>query len=244
MCIRDSPSVCAGHGKISMSCRLPIPLVLAGRYLCIGGRCIAFLHPGLLRAAPAPHVHEPAGYGGSSAGIPAGPVLTPGERTPSRKALPMNTCGLLNVMKCFTFIRCRKNSCWSSCRRRTTTAVSYTHLDVYKRQLVVGGSGAGKTRGYCVPNILEAAGRDENAPPCSLVVTDPKSEVLRKTGALLIARGYEVRVLDLTSPAASFCYNPLRLSLIHIFSTGRAALTISRGGTSIVPCRNGRRLSG
>ena len=76
--------------------------------------------------------------------------------------------------------------------------------------LVVGGSGAGKTRGYCVPNILEAAGRDENAPPCSLVVTDPKSEVLRKTGALLIARGYEVRVLDLTSPAASFCYNPLR----------------------------------
>lgn len=76
--------------------------------------------------------------------------------------------------------------------------------------LVVGGSGAGKTRGYCVPNILEAAGRDENAPPCSLVVTDPKSEVLRKTGAFLIARGYEVRVLDLTSPAASFCYNPLR----------------------------------
>ena len=76
--------------------------------------------------------------------------------------------------------------------------------------LVVGGSGAGKTRGYCVPNILEAAGRDQNAPPCSIVCSDPKSEVLRKTGALLIARGYEVRVLDLTSPATSFCYNPLR----------------------------------
>ena len=59
-------------------------------------------------------------------------------------------------------------------------------------------------------NILEAAGRNKNAPPCSLVVTDPKSEVLRKTGALLIARGYEVRVLDLTSPATSFCYNPLQ----------------------------------
>ena len=76
--------------------------------------------------------------------------------------------------------------------------------------LVVGGSGAGKTRGYCLPNILEEAGRKKNAPPCSLVVTDPKSEVLRKTGALLIARGYEVRVLDLTSPATSFCYNPLQ----------------------------------
>lgn len=76
--------------------------------------------------------------------------------------------------------------------------------------LVVGGSGAGKTRGYCVPNILEAAGRDENAPPCSIVCSDPKAEILRKTGALLIARGYEVRVLDLTNPATSFCYNPLR----------------------------------
>ena len=61
-----------------------------------------------------------------------------------------------------------------------------------------------------MPNILEAAGWDQNAPPCSIVCSDPKSEVLRKTGALLIARGYEVRVLDLTSPAASFCYNPLR----------------------------------
>lgn len=76
--------------------------------------------------------------------------------------------------------------------------------------LVVGGSGAGKTRGYCVPNILEVAGRDENAPPCSIVCSDPKAEILRKTGALLVMRGYEVRVLDLTSPATSFCYNPLR----------------------------------
>lgn len=76
--------------------------------------------------------------------------------------------------------------------------------------LVVGGSGAGKTRGYCVPNILEAVGRSENAPACSIVCSDPKAEILRKTGALLVMRGYEVRVLDLTSPATSFCYNPLR----------------------------------
>ena len=67
--------------------------------------------------------------------------------------------------------------------------------------LVVGGSGAGKTRSYCVPNVLECA--------CSMVITDPKSEILRKTGALLAAKGYEVRVFDLTSPDTSFCYNPL-----------------------------------
>ena len=67
--------------------------------------------------------------------------------------------------------------------------------------LVVGGSGAGKTRCYCIPNVLECA--------CSMVITDPKSEILRKTGALLAAKGYEVRVFDLTSPDTSFCYNPL-----------------------------------
>jgi len=66
--------------------------------------------------------------------------------------------------------------------------------------LVVGGSGAGKTRTYCVPNVLECA--------CSMVITDPKSEILRKTGALLTAKGYEVRVFDLISPDSSFCYNP------------------------------------
>lgn len=75
--------------------------------------------------------------------------------------------------------------------------------------LVVGGSGAGKTRGYCLPNTLECAGKGNRAPPCSLVIADPKSEILRKTGSLLAARGFEVRVFDLTSPATSFCYNPL-----------------------------------
>ena len=87
---------------------------------------------------------------------------------------------------------------WDGYRHKHNTSV-----------LVVGGSGAGKTRGYCVPNILGAAGRSENAPACSIVCTDPKAEVLRKTAALLIARRYKVRVLDLTDPAALFCYTPV-----------------------------------
>ena len=66
--------------------------------------------------------------------------------------------------------------------------------------LIVGGSGAGKTRTYGVPNVLECA--------CSMVITDPKSEILRKTGDLLKQKGYEVIVFDLINPAASFCYNP------------------------------------
>ena len=68
--------------------------------------------------------------------------------------------------------------------------------------LVIGGSGAGKSRSYAIPNAL-------NCGNCSLVICDPKSEILRKTGGALKANGYEVRVFDLLSPDTSFCYNPL-----------------------------------
>jgi type IV secretion system protein VirD4 len=78
-------------------------------------------------------------------------------------------------------------------------------LDCYKHRrnlnvLVVGGSGAGKSRTYAIPNIMQCN--------CSMVVTDPKAELLRKTGGLLKKKGYEVRVFDLIHPDTSFCYNP------------------------------------
>ena len=78
-------------------------------------------------------------------------------------------------------------------------------IDGYKHKhntniLIVGGSGAGKTRTYGVPNVLECV--------CSMVITDPKAEILRKTGNLLKQKGYEVIVFDLINPDASFCYNP------------------------------------
>lgn len=66
--------------------------------------------------------------------------------------------------------------------------------------LVIGGSGAGKSRSYAVPNTMQGN--------CSFVLTDPKGEILRKTGGLLEKLGYEVRVFDLLNPDASFCYNP------------------------------------
>lgn len=68
--------------------------------------------------------------------------------------------------------------------------------------LVIGGSGAGKTRGYAMPNVMQANS--------SMVVLDPKGEILRTTGHLLEAEGYEVRVLDLLHPERSHCYNPFR----------------------------------
>ncbi len=66
--------------------------------------------------------------------------------------------------------------------------------------MVVGGSGAGKTRYYGKPNIMQAN--------TSYVVLDPKGELLRDTGGLLAAQGYTVRVLDLINPEKSHSYNP------------------------------------
>ena len=66
--------------------------------------------------------------------------------------------------------------------------------------LVCGGSGAGKTRFYCKPNLMQCN--------TSFVILDPKGEILRDTGKLLERNGYEVRVLDLISMEKSHCYNP------------------------------------
>ncbi len=66
--------------------------------------------------------------------------------------------------------------------------------------LVCGGSGAGKTRFYCKPNLMQCN--------TSFVILDPKGEMVRDTGRLLEKNGYEVRVLDLISMEKSHCYNP------------------------------------
>lgn len=66
--------------------------------------------------------------------------------------------------------------------------------------LVVGGSGAGKTRFYAKPNVMQAS--------TSYVVLDPKGEILRDTGHLLKAKGYDIKVLDLIHPHRSHGYNP------------------------------------
>jgi type IV secretion system protein VirD4 len=66
--------------------------------------------------------------------------------------------------------------------------------------MVVGGSGSGKTRFYAKPNVMQAN--------TSFVVLDPKGEILRDTGNLLKANGYEIKVLDLINMHLSHCYNP------------------------------------
>lgn len=78
-------------------------------------------------------------------------------------------------------------------------------MDGYKTQrnmniLVIGGSGSGKTRYFCKPGLYSAN--------CSYLVTDPKGELLKAAGGLLLSLGYEVRVFNLIDPEQSDCYNP------------------------------------
>ena len=80
-------------------------------------------------------------------------------------------------------------------------------LDTHKHRrslnvLVIGGSGAAKTRSFVLPNILTAN--------TNYVITDPKSEVLLATVCYLKEQGYDVRVLNLVNLEQSDGYNPFR----------------------------------
>ena len=80
-------------------------------------------------------------------------------------------------------------------------------LDTHKHRrslnvLVIGGSGAAKTRSFVLPNILTAN--------TNYVITDPKSEVLLATGGYLKEQGYDMRVLNLVNLEQSDGYNPFR----------------------------------
>ena len=95
-------------------------------------------------------------------------------------------------------------------RDKTDNIILSQHISMgldgrkHKRNLnviVVGGSGAGKTRGYVLPNIMECN--------CSYIIADPKGEILRKTGGLLEKEGYEICVLNLVDLEKSDFYNPI-----------------------------------
>lgn len=66
--------------------------------------------------------------------------------------------------------------------------------------IVCGGSGAGKTRGYALPNAMQANS--------SYVILDPKGEILRKLGRFYKRKGYRIKILDLINMEKSHCYNP------------------------------------
>ena len=68
--------------------------------------------------------------------------------------------------------------------------------------LVVGPSGAGKTRSYVKPNILQAN--------TNMIVSDAKGTLYGETAPVLRANGYEVYKLDFANMNGNVGYNPLR----------------------------------
>lgn len=66
--------------------------------------------------------------------------------------------------------------------------------------LTIGGAGTGKSRFFVKPNILQAN--------TSMVITDPKGELLRDTGYSLEQQGYRIKVFNLIDMSSSCRYNP------------------------------------
>lgn len=101
--------------------------------------------------------------------------------------------------------------------------------------LIIGGSGSGKTRGYVMPNILQAHS--------SYVVTDPKGEILEKAGYFLSEiKGYKIRVLNLDEKTMSDGYNPF--VYIHPERDGYEERVLSLIETIIVNTDGGEKKGG
>ena len=66
--------------------------------------------------------------------------------------------------------------------------------------VIIGPSGAGKTRGYVIPNILRMNG--------SMIVADTKGSILGKVRGRLERNGYTVLNLDFTGNTRDCGYNP------------------------------------
>jgi len=81
-----------------------------------------------------------------------------------------------------------------------TERISIFNYQLNNNILILGGSGAWKTRGFVMPNLLQAHS--------SFVITDPKGEILQKGGHFLREQGYKIRVLNLDNKAKSDGYNP------------------------------------
>lgn len=73
-----------------------------------------------------------------------------------------------------------------------------------KNVAIFGSSGSKKSRAFAIINILKQAvlGR-------SLICTDPKSELYKKTCVYLKNKGYTVKILNLVDPEHSDCWNPI-----------------------------------
>lgn len=116
-----------------------------------------------------------------------------------------------------------------------TERISMYNWKLNNNTLILGGSGSGKTRGYVMPNILQAHS--------SYIVTDPKGEILEKAGYFLSeVKGYKIRVLNLDEKTLSDGYNPF--VYIHPERDGYEERVLSLITTIIVNTDGGEKKGG
>lgn len=116
-----------------------------------------------------------------------------------------------------------------------TERISLYNFKLNNNTLILGGSGSGKTRGYVMPNILQAHS--------SYIVTDPKGEILEKAGFFLSKiKGYKIRVLNLDDKTLSDGYNPF--IYIHPKREGYEERVLSLIETIIINTDGGEKKGG
>lgn len=116
-----------------------------------------------------------------------------------------------------------------------TERISLYNWKLNNNTLILGGSGSGKTRGYVMPNILQAHS--------SYIVTDPKGEILEKAGYFLSEiKGYKIRVLNLDDKTISDGYNPF--IYIHPEREGYEERVLSLIETIIINTDGGEKKGG
>ena len=81
-------------------------------------------------------------------------------------------------------------------------------VNMYKpiHTMIIGSTGSGKTQCYVNPSIQILA-HCKTKP--SMVISDPKGELYTFHSKMLLAQGYELKVLDLREPYSSARWNPL-----------------------------------
>ena len=91
-----------------------------------------------------------------------------------------------------------------------TEKVCVYNWEINMNMMLLGGSGAGKTRSYMLVNILQLASAGTNGKGgLSMAVTDPKGEILEKVGYYLEhVQHYKIRVLNLDNMEESDRLNP------------------------------------
>ena len=116
-----------------------------------------------------------------------------------------------------------------------TERISFYNYVVNNNTLILGGSGSGKTRGYVMPNVLQAHS--------SYIITDPKGEILEKSGYFLEKiKGYKIRVLNLDEKSQSDGYNPF--VYIHPKREGYEERVLSLIETIIINTDGGEKRGG